>query len=78
MIDNRKIFEAYYVGLAFSDHFIVVIIYGLSDNMSKLTSPEARPLFKSKSEDIREPIFKENLREQAAFRSSVRETTNLH
>ena len=74
---HLKILEAYYVGIAFSDHFALIVKIGLPQNMSRLSSPKARPLFKSKPDVIRDPIFKEILRKQAAVWLNVKETTNL-
>ena len=72
-----KIVEAYYVGVAFSDHFSLIVKMCLPEKMSKLLSPKAKPLFKSRTEVIQDPVFINSLKKQAELWSNVRENTGL-
>ena len=45
--------------------------------MSKLLSPKAKPLFKSRSEVIQDPVFINSLKKQAELWSNVRKNTGL-
>ena len=55
--------SAKYVGVAFSDHFSLIITIKIPENCSKLQCPKSRPLFKAKPEVVNDPIFKERLKE---------------
>ena len=67
-----EILEACYVGIAFSDHFTLIVKIKLPKNMTKLSSPKSRPLFKSKPAVIQDEKFKAQLRENMALWSQVR------
>ena len=56
--------EAQYVGVAFPDHFPLILKVRLPSNMQKAASPKFKPLFKSKPEVIEDRIFQKNLAEQ--------------
>ena len=69
---NLKILQAYYVGVAFSDHFTLIIKIQLPNTMSKLCSPKSRPLFKSKPTVIQDEKFKMQLKENMVLWNQVR------
>ena len=58
-----KIVQAKYVGVAFSDHFSLIISMKVPEMLSKLQCPRNRPLFKAKPNVVTDPIFKERLSE---------------
>ena len=70
---NLQILEAYYVGVAFSDHLTFIIKIKLPSSMSKLTSPKSRPLFKSKPCVIQDSKFKSKLKEYFTLWLQVRQ-----
>ena len=59
---NLKISDAFYVGVAFSDHFALIVKMQLPNNMSRLASPKSKPLFKSNPAVISDPIFQDTLK----------------
>ena len=71
------ILEAYYVGVAFSDHFALIVKFKLPENMSKLMSPKSKPLFKSKPEVIQDEVFQKRLELNFQLWLNVRQTTSL-
>ena len=58
-----EIVEAYYVGVAFSDHLTHIVKIKLPQNMTKIASPKSKPLFKSKPNVIQDEKFKSRLKE---------------
>ena len=66
------IVEAFYVGVAFSDHLPLIVKVRLPQNMSKLQSIKSRPLFKSKPNVIQDEIFKSRLRENINLWAQVK------
>jgi exonuclease III len=68
-----SVLEAYYVGVAFSDHLPHIIKIKLPTPISKLFSPKSRPLFKSKPSVIQDQKFKERLKENFSLWSKVRQ-----
>ena len=60
---NIEILEAFYVGVAFSDHLSYIVRIRVPNTFSKMSSPKSRPLFKSKPEVIQDPTFKLRLQE---------------
>ena len=71
------ILEAYYVGVAFSDHFALIVKFKLPENMSKLMSPKCKPLFKSKPEVIQDETFQKRLKLNFQLWLNVRQNTSL-
>ena len=71
------ILEAYYVGVAFSDHFSLIIKIKMPENMTKLISPKSKPLFKSKPEVIDDEIFRNRLKQSFQLWLEVRASTCL-
>ena len=58
-----RIIQAFYVGVAFSDHFSLIVKIKLPENMTKYSSPKYRPLFKSKPDIIDDELFQMRLKE---------------
>ena len=75
---NLKILEAFYVGLAFSDHFALIVKIKLPENMSKKLSPKSKPLFKSSPQVVRDPIFQDALKKQIKIWREVKENTGMN
>ena len=71
------ILEAYYVGVAFSDHLTLIVRIKLPENMSKLVSPKSKPLFKSKPNVIQDDIFQSRLKLNFELWLEVRKSTNI-
>ena len=67
-----QVIEAFYVGVAFSDHLSLVVKIKLPPNMNRQASIKSKPLFKSKPEVIQDDIFKSRLRENLRLWSQVR------
>ena len=57
-----KVIEARYEPIAFSDHMADIVTLSLPDSMARILSPRSRPLFKIKTEVIRDKIFQERLK----------------
>ena len=70
---NLKILEAYYVGVAFSDHLSLIVKFQLPELMTKLSSPKSKPLFKSKPNVIQDKTFIKNLKDNLSLWSKVKE-----
>ena len=58
---SLKPMKAYYVPLAFSDHFAHVVEFLVPVNLSSILSPKYRPVFKVSSEVISDQVFKARL-----------------
>ena len=71
------VLEAYYVGIAFSDHFTFIVKIQLPENMGKLVSPKCKPLFKSKPEVVQDETFRTRLKTNFAVWQEVRISTGL-
>ena len=67
-----EILEAYYVGVAFSDHLSYIVKIKVPNAFKKLSSPKSKPLFKSKPDVIQDPIFKQKLKENFLLWSQVK------
>ena len=67
-----EVIQAYYVGVAFSDHLTFIVKIKLPTNFCKLTSPKSKPLFKSKPNVIQDNIFKSRLKENLHMWSQVK------
>ena len=74
---DLTILEAFYVGVAFSDHFSFVVKFKLPERMSKLVSPKSKPLFKSKPEVIQDKTFQSILKQNFNLWLDVRKNTSL-
>ena len=75
---NLKILEAFYVGLAFSDHFALIVKIKLPENMSKKLSPKSKPLFKSSPQVVRDPIFQDSLKKQIKIWREIKENIGMN
>ena len=64
--------QAKYVGVAFSDHFALVITVKVPNTFAKLSCPRSRPLFKAKPEVVTDQKFQEKLKESFQVWSQVR------
>ena len=71
------ILEAYYVGVAFSDHFSLVVKIILPENMTKLVSPKCKPFFKSKPDVIQDEVFLTRLKLNYQLWQEVKTSTCL-
>ena len=58
------VLQARYVGVAFSDHFALIITIGIPEDFAKLICPRSKPLYKAKPEVITDPTFQIKLREK--------------
>jgi len=58
---NLEVKRAFYVPVAFSDHFCHVVEFRLPSPFKHIISPRSRPIFKIKPEVIKDDIFKEQL-----------------
>ena len=58
-----EIIDAKYIGVAFSDHFSLIITIKVPDNFFRLSSPRCRPMFKAKPEVVMDKIFQSRLKE---------------
>ena len=58
-----EVIQAKYVGVAFSDHFSLIITMKVPDQFSRLNCPRSKPLFKAKPEVVMDPTFKKRLSE---------------
>ena len=58
---NMVVKQAFYVPIAFSDHFAHVVEFMVPADLSHILSPKCRPSFNIKAEVIRDQIFKERL-----------------
>ena len=72
-----RIIQAFYVGVAFSDHFSLIVKIKLPENMTKYSSPKYRPLFKSKPDIIDDELFQMRLKENVELWKNVRDQTSL-
>ena len=57
------VLQARYVGIAFSDHFALIVKFKVPENLSTSVSPKSKPMFKSKPDIIKDPIFQTRLKE---------------
>ena len=64
--------KAYYVPLAFSDHFAHVVEFLVPDNFYSILSPKYRPVFKVSAEVIKDKVFKARLTESVQMWEQVR------
>ena len=69
---NIEPLEAFYVGVAFSDHLAYIVKIKIPTSLSKLSSPKSKPLFKSKPDTIKDPVFKLRLEENFELWSQVK------
>ena len=74
---NLVVLQARYVGIAFSDHFALIVKLKVPENLSKSVSPKSKPMFKSKQNVIKDPIFQTRLKESFLQWQAVRENTSL-
>ena len=51
------------MGVAFSDHFALIITVKVPDHFAKLACPRSKPLFKAKPEVVTDKLFKKRLQE---------------
>ena len=70
---GMKPMSAQYIPVAFSDHFAHVVTFNTPDMLSKIMSPKPRPRFKLRAEIIKDPIFKERVKENMITWKRVRE-----
>ena len=52
-----QIIEAFYVGVAFSDHLTLIVKIKMPPNMNRITSIKSKPLFKLKPDVIQDELF---------------------
>ena len=74
---NIIVKEAFYVGVAFSDHLGLIVKYTLPENFGTQKSPKSCPLFKANPDIVKDSIFQARLRENFILWSEVKENLNL-
>ena len=61
------------MGVAFSDHFSLIITLKVPEQFARLSCPRSRPLFKAKPEVVADPTFKIRLEESFSAWVQVKE-----
>ena len=69
---SLEVIEAKYVGVAFSDHFALILTLKVPELYSKLSSPRSKPFFKARPEVVTDKVFKERLKLEMAKWSTIR------
>ena len=54
---------AWYESVAFSDHMAHIVKFKLPNNLDRVFAPKSRPFFKTKSEVIKDEVFRQQLKE---------------
>ena len=72
-----EVLQARYVGIAFSDHFALIVKIKVPENLSKSVSQKSKPIFKSRPEVIKDSIFQTRLKESFTQWQAVKNSTNL-
>ena len=74
---NIVVKEAFYVGVAFSDHLGLIVKFTLPENFGTQKSPKSCPLFKANPDIVKDSIFQARLREIFILWLEVKENLNL-
>ena len=70
---RAEVIQAQYVGVAFSDHFSLIITLKVPEQFARLSCPRSRPLFKAKPEVVTDPLFKFRLAETFSSWAQVKD-----
>ena len=70
---NLRVTKAWYLPLAFSDHFGLITRMSLTNTLARVISPKCRYQFRLSAEVIRDSLFKERLKLAMVSRQRVRE-----
>ena len=70
---DLEVKKAFYVPIAFSDHFAHVVEYLVPEKLKYLVSPKCRPSFRIQAEVIKDEVFKERLAASIQMWDRVRE-----